>query len=181
MKYTLLFLAIFLFCFASCENVDNIKNKQNNNETYNDSTQIKSDSTELENDSTKIDNEEILDGYETDQVGLSQDSVIFSSGEDSIVVVTSYKTWWLWGFDFYETSDLRSHCGYYACTLEERERSRTVGVEIKYEWLTVYVSSQEKVVKIEVDKNNTGKTRYWSITLQGGDYFGHIYCQQPSM
>lgn len=181
MKYTLLFLAIFLFCFASCENVDNIKNKQNNNETYNDSTQIKSDSTELENDSTNIDDEETKDGDCTDQVGLSQDSVIFNSGEDSIVVATNYKTWWLWGFNVYETSDLRSQCGYYACTLDETEKSRTVGVEVKYEWLTVYASSQEKVVKIKVDKNNTGKTRYWSITLEDGDYFEHIYCQQPSM
>lgn len=172
MKYIFIFFIMLSCCFISCENirVDN----QKNNEIYNDSTLI-------ENDSTKIDEEEREDGDWTDQVGLSQDSVIFNSGEDSIVVATSYKTWWLWGFDFYETSDLRSHCGYYACTLRERGKSRTEGVEIKYEWLTVYASSQEKFVKIKVDENNTGKTRYWSITLQGGDYFGHIYCQQPSM
>ena len=174
MKYIFVFLAIFSFCFASCENTHNVEDKQDSNETYN-------DSTELKNDSTKIEDEEILDGFSSDQVGLSQDSVIFNSGEDSIVVATSYTTWWLWGFKFYETSDLRSKYGYYDCTLEEREKSRTVGVEVKYEWLTVYASSQEKVVKIKVDRNNTGKTRYWSITLQGGDYFGHIYCQQPSM
>ena len=178
-NYLLFLLAIFLF--FSCENVDNIKNKQNNNETYNDSTQIKNDSTELENDSTKIDEEEREDGDWTDQVGLSQDSVIFNSGEDSIVVATKYTTWWLEGFTFYETSDIRSQKSYYTCTLDEEEKSRTEGVEIKYEWLTVYASSQEKVIKIKVDENNTGKTRYWSITLQGGDYFGHIYCQQPSM
>lgn len=170
-NYLLFCVVIFLFfsCFISCENVDNTKNAESN------------DSIELEKDSTKIEDEEILDGLSSDKVGLSQDSVIFNSGGDSIVIATKYTTWWLWGFDFYETSDLRSHCGYYAYTLEERERSRTVGVEIKYEWLTVYASSQEKVVKIKVDKNNTGKTRYWSITLQGGNYFGHIYCQQSSM
>ena len=96
-------------------------------------------------------------------------------------MATKYTTWWLEGFTFYETSDISSKKSYYTCTLEEREKSRTVGVEVKYEWLTVYASSQEKVVKIKVDKNNTGKTRYWSIILQGGDYFGRIYCQQPSM
>ncbi len=181
MKYIFIFWVLFSFCFASCENVDNIKNKQNNNETYNDSTQIKSDSTELENNSTTTDEEEMKDGYSTDQVGLSQDSVMFNSEEDSIVIATKYITWWLRGFTFYETSDISSKKSYYTCTLEEREKSRTVGVEVKYEWLTVYASSQEKVVKIKVDKNNTGKTRYWSITLQGGNYFGHIYCQQPSM
>ena len=181
MKYIFIFLVLLSFCFVSCENVDNIKNKQNNNETYNDSTQIKNDSTELKNDSIKTDEEEMKDGDWTDQVGLSQDSVIFNSGEDSIVIATKYITWWLEGFTFYETSDIWSQKSYYMCTLEESEKSQTEGVEVTYEWLTVYASSQEKVVKIKVDKNNTGKTRYWSITLQGGDYFGHIYCQQPSM
>ncbi len=174
MKYIFIFLAFFSFSFVSCVSIHNVEEKQDINETYN-------DSIELEKDSTKIEDEEILDGLSSDKVGLSQDSVIFNSGGDSIVIATKYTTWWLWGFNFYETSDLRSQCGYYACTLDETEKSRTVGVEVKYEWLTVYASSQEKVVKIKVDKNNTGKIRYWSITLRGGDYFGHIYCQQPSM
>lgn len=181
MKYIFIFFIMLSCCFISCENTHNGGDKQENNETYNDSTQIKNDSTELENDSTKIDEEEREDGDWTDQVGLSQDSVIFNSGEDSIVVATKYTTWWLEGFTFYETSDIRSQKSYYTCTLDEEEKSRTEGVEIKYEWLTVYASSQGKVIKIKVDKNNTGKTRYWSITLQGGDYFGHIYCQQPSL
>ena len=172
MRYIFIFLAIVSFFCISCENIR--VNNQKNNEIYNDSTLI-------ENDSIKTDEEERKDGDWIDQVGLSQDSVMFNSEEDSIVIATKYITWWLRSFTFYETSDISSKKSYYTCTLEEREKSRTVGVEVKYEWLTVYASSQEKVVKIKVDKNNTGKTRYWSITLQGGDYFGHIYCQQPSM
>lgn len=174
MKYIFIFLALFSFSFVSCVSIHNVEEKQDINETYN-------DSIELEKDSTKIEDEEILDGFSSDKVGLSQDSVIFNSGEDSIVVATKYTTWWLEGFTFYETSDIRSQKSYYTCTLEEGEKSMAEGVEIKYEWLTVYASSQEKVIKIKVDENNTGKTRYWSITLQGGNYFGHIYCQQPSM
>ena len=162
MKYIFIFFIMLSCCFISCENTHNGGDKQENN-------------------STTTDEEEMKDGYSTDQVGFSQDSVIFYSGEDSIVVATKYTTWWLSGFTFYETSDIKSQKSYYTCTLEEEEKSMAESVEIKYEWLTVYASSQEKVVKIKVDKNNTGKTRYWSITLQGGNYFGHIYCQQPSM
>ena len=99
MRYIFIFLAIVSFFCISCENIR--VNNQKNNEIYNDSTLI-------ENDSIKTDEEERKDGDWIDQVGLSQDSVMFNSEEDSIVIATKYITWWLRSFTFYETSDISS-------------------------------------------------------------------------
>ena len=113
-------------------------------------------------------------------IGLLTDSVSLSAEGDSVVVKTQKQTWWLVGFDFYEDSDPRSMCGYYNCTLDERRESHW-GVWVNYQWLSVYASSHDKLVKIKVDKNTTGKTRYWRVVLETGDIFNSVYCQQPSM
>ena len=113
-------------------------------------------------------------------IGLLTDSVSLSAEGDSVVVKTQKQTWWLVGFDFYEDSDPRSMCGYYNCTLDERRESHW-GVWVNYQWLSVYASSHDKLVKIKVDKNTTGKTRYWRVVLEIGDIFNSVYCQQPSM
>lgn len=169
MKFTTIILFfIFLLYMSSCSTIQTDSDNNNSNQENN-----------TQNDSTKTnEDEEILDGYWSDQIGLSQDSIIFKAKEDSITINTKNSTWWLEGFNFYKTSDLSSKYDYYTCTLEEIEKSQTNGIEIKYKWFTVYCSSKDKIIKIKVDQNNTSQTRYWSITLQGGDYFGHIYCKQ---
>ena len=113
-------------------------------------------------------------------IGLLTDSVSLAAEGDSVVVKTQKQTWWLDGFDFYEDSQYRSQCGYYNCTLDERRESHW-GVWVNYQWLSVYASSHDKLVKIKVDKNTTGKTRYWRVVLEIGDIFNSVYCQQPSM
>ena len=113
-------------------------------------------------------------------IGLLTDSVSLAAEGDSVVVKTQKQIWWLVGFDFYEDSDPRSMCGYYNCTLDERRESHW-GVWVNYQWLSVYASSHDKLVKIKVDKNTTGKTRYWRVVLETGDIFNSVYCQQPSM
>lgn len=113
-------------------------------------------------------------------IGLLTDSVSLAAEGDSVVVKTQKQTWWLDGFDFYEDSQYRSQCGYYNCTLDERRESHW-GVWVNYQWLSVYASSHDKLVKIKVDKNNTGKIRYWRVILELGDIFNSVYCQQPSL
>ena len=113
-------------------------------------------------------------------IGLLADSVSLAAEGDSVVVKTQKQIWWLVGFDFYEDSDPRSKCGYYNCTSDERRESHW-GVWVNYQWLSVYASSHDKLVKIKVDKNTTGKTRYWRVVLEIGDIFNSVYCQQPSM
>lgn len=113
-------------------------------------------------------------------IGLLTDSVSLAAEGDSVVVKTQKQIWWLVGFDFYEDSDPRSKCGYYNCTSDERRESHW-GVWVNYQWLSVYASSHDKLVKIKVDKNTTGKTRYWRVVLEIGDIFNSVYCQQPSM
>lgn len=113
-------------------------------------------------------------------IGLLTDSVSLAAEGDSVVVKTQKQIWWLVGFDFYEDSDPRSKCGYYNCTSDERRESHW-GVWVNYQWLSVYASSHDKLVKIKVDKNTTGKTRYWRVVLEIGDIFNSVYCQQSSM
>ena len=126
------------------------------------------------------DEEEKVEGLWSDNIKLTQDSVLFSAEGDSAIVRTGGNWWILYGFTFYESLDIRSKIGYYATTREEIKESQW-GINVKYEWLKVYVSAHERIIKIRVDKNTTGKTRYWNIELGAGDYFDRVHCQQPSM
>ena len=126
------------------------------------------------------DEEEKVEGLCSDDIKLLQDSVSFSAEGDSAIVRTGGNWWILYGFTFYESLDIRSRIGYYATTREEIKESQW-GINVKYEWLKVYVSAHERIIKIRVDKNTTGKTRYWNIELGAGDYFDRVHCQQPSM
>ena len=126
------------------------------------------------------DEEEKVEGLCSDDIKLLQDSVLFSAEGDSTIVRTGGCYWILYGFTFYESLDIRSRIGYYATTREEIKESQW-GINVKYEWLKVYVSAHERIIKIRVDKNTTGKTRYWNIDLGAGDYFDRVHCQQPSM
>ena len=116
----------------------------------------------------------------SDNIKLTQDSVLFSAEGDSAIVRTGGNWWILYGFTFYESLDIRSKIGYYATTREEIKESQW-GINVKYEWLKVYVSAHERIIKIKVDKNTIGKTRYWNIELGAGDYFDRVHCQQPSL
>ena len=126
------------------------------------------------------DEDEEFDGFDVDDIKLLQDSVLFSAEGDSTIVRTGGCYWILYGFTFYESLDIRSRIGYYATTKEEKIESHW-GIDVEYDWLKVYVSSHERIIKIRVDKNTTGKTRYWNIDLGAGDYFDRVHCQQPSM
>ena len=126
------------------------------------------------------DEDEKVEGLWSDNIKLEQDSVLFSAEGDSAIVKTGGNWWILYGFTFYESLDIRSKIGYYATTREEIKESQW-GINVKYEWLKVYVSAHERIIKIKVDKNTTGKTRYWNIELGAGDYFDRVHCQQPSM
>ena len=126
------------------------------------------------------DEDEKVEGLWSDNIKLTQDSVLFSAEGDSAIVRTGGNWWILYGFTFYESLDIRSKIGYYATTREEIKESQW-GINVKYEWLKVYVSAHERIIKIKVDKNTTGKTRYWNIELGAGDYFDRVHCQQPSM
>ena len=126
------------------------------------------------------DEDEKVEGLWSDNIKLTQDSVLFSAEGDSAIVRTGGNWWILYGFTFYESLDIRSKIGYYATTREEIKESQW-GINVKYEWLKVYVSAHERIIKIRVDKNTTGKTRYWNIELGAGDYFDRVHCQQPSM
>ena len=126
------------------------------------------------------DEEEKVEGLCSDDIKLLQDSVSFSAEGDSAIVRTGGNWWILYGFTFYESLDIRSKIGYYATTREEIKESQW-GINVKYEWLKVYVSAHERIIKIRVDKNTTGKTRYWNIELGAGDYFDRVHCQQPSL
>ena len=128
----------------------------------------------------KEDKEEMVEGLWSDNIKLMQDSVSFSAEGDSAVVRTGGDWWILYGFTFYESLDIRSKIGYYDTTREVKKESHW-GIDVEYEWLKVYVSSHERIIKIKVDKNTTGKTRYWDIELGAGDYFDRVHCQQPSM
>lgn len=124
--------------------------------------------------------DEKVEGLWSDNIKLTQDSVLFSAEGDSAVVKTGGNWWILYGFTFYESLDIRSDIGYYDTTKEEKIESKW-GIDVEYEWLKVYVSSHERIIKIKVDKNTTGKTRYWNIRLGAGDYFDRVHCQQPSL
>ena len=124
--------------------------------------------------------EEKVEGLWSDNIKLTQDSVLFSAEGDSAIVRTGGDWWILYGFTFYESLDIRSTIGYYDTTREEKNESQW-GINVEYEWLKVYVSAHERIIKIKVDKNTTGKTRYWNIELGAGDYFDRVHCQQPSM
>lgn len=124
--------------------------------------------------------EEKVEGLWSDDIKLLQDSVLFSAEGDSTIVRTGGCYWILYGFTFYESLDIRSRIGYYATTKEEKIESHW-GIDVEYDWLKVYVSSHERIIKIRVDKNTTGKTRYWNIDLGAGDYFDRVHCQQPSL
>jgi hypothetical protein len=126
------------------------------------------------------DEDEEFEGFDVDDIKLLQDSVLFSAEGDSTIVRTGGCYWILYGFTFYESLDIRSRIGYYATTKEEKIESHW-GIDVEYDWLKVYVSSHERIIKIRVDKNTTGKTRYWNIDLGAGDYFDRVHCQQPSM
>ena len=126
------------------------------------------------------DEDEKVEGLWSDNIKLEQDSVLFSTEGDSAIVRTGGNWWILYGFTFYESLDIRSDIGYYDTTREEKKESQW-GINVKYEWLKVYVSAHERIIKIKVDKNTTGKTRYWNIELGSGDYFDRVHCQQPSM
>ena len=126
------------------------------------------------------DEEEKVEGLCSDDIKLLQDSVSFSAEGDSAIVRTGGNWWILYGFTFYESLDIRSRIGYYATTREEIKESQW-GINVEYEWLKVYVSAHERIIKIRVDKNTTGKTRYWNIELGAGDYFDRVHCQQPSL
>jgi hypothetical protein len=126
------------------------------------------------------DEDEEFEGFDVDDIKLLQDSVLFSAEGDSTIVRTGGCYWILYGFTFYESLDIRSRIGYYATTKEEKIESHW-GIDVEYDWLKVYVSSHERIIKIKVDKNTTGKTRYWNIDLGAGDYFDRVHCQQPSM
>jgi hypothetical protein len=126
------------------------------------------------------DEDEEVEGFDVDDIKLLQDSVLFSAEGDSTIVTTGGCYWILYGFTFYESLDIRSRIGYYATTKEEKIESHW-GIDVEYDWLKVYVSSHERIIKIRVDKNTTGKTRYWNIDLGAGDYFDRVHCQQPSM
>lgn len=126
------------------------------------------------------DEDEEFEGFDVDDIKLLQDSVLFSAEGDSSIVRTGGCYWILYGFTFYESLDIRSRIGYYATTKEEKIESHW-GIDVEYDWLKVYVSSHERIIKIRVDKNTTGKTRYWNIDLGAGDYFDRVHCQQPSM
>ncbi len=126
------------------------------------------------------DEEEKVEGLWSDNIKLTQDSVLFSAEGDSAIVRTGGNWWILYGFTFYESLDIRSRIGYYATTKEEKIESHW-GIDVEYDWLKVYVSSHERIIKIRVDKNTTGKTRYWNIDLGAGDYFDRVHCQQPSL
>ena len=126
------------------------------------------------------DEDEKVEGLWSDNIKLEQDSVLFSAEGDFAIVKTGGNWWILYGFTFYESLDIRSKIGYYATTREEIKESQW-GINVKYEWLKVYVSAHERIIKIKVDKNTTGKTRYWNIELGAGDYFDRVHCQQPSM
>ena len=121
-----------------------------------------------------------FDGFDVDDIKLLQDSVLFSAEGDSTIVRTGGCYWILYGFTFYESLDIRSRIGYYATTKEEKIESHW-GIDVEYDWLKVYVSSHERIIKIRVDKNTTGKTRYWNIDLGAGDYFDRVHCQQSSL
>lgn len=126
------------------------------------------------------DEDEKVEGLWSDNIKLEQDSVLFSAEGDSAIVRTGGNWWILYGFTFYESLDIRSRIGYYATTKEEKIESHW-GIDVEYDWLKVYVSSHERIIKIRVDKNTTGKTRYWNIDLGAGDYFDRVHCQQPSL
>lgn len=126
------------------------------------------------------DEDEEVEGFDVDDIKLLQDSVLFSAEGDSTIVRTGGCYWTLYGFTFYESLDIRSQIGAYDTTREVKKESHW-GIDVEYEWLKVYVSSHERIIKIKVDKNTTGKTRYWNIELGDGDYFDRVHCQQPSM
>lgn len=126
------------------------------------------------------DEDEEVEGFDVDDIKLLQDSVLFSAEGDSTIVRTGGCYWTLYGFTFYESLDIRSQIGAYDTTREVKKESHW-GIDVEYEWLKVYVSSHERIIKIKVDKNTTGKTRYWNIELGAGDYFDRVHCQQPSL
>ena len=126
------------------------------------------------------DEDEEFEGFDVDDIKLLQDSVLFSAEGDSTIFRTGGCYWILYGFTFYESLDIRSRIGYFATTKEEKIESHW-GIDVEYDWLKVYVSSHERIIKIRVDKNTTGKTRYWNIDLGAGDYFDRVHCQQPSL
>ena len=126
------------------------------------------------------DEEEKVEGLCSDDIKLLQDSVSFSAEGDSAILRTGGCDWILYGFTFYESLDIRSNIGNYNTTKEEKNESRW-GINVEYDWLKVYVSSHERIIKIKVERNTTGKTRYWNIELGAGDFFDRVHCQQPSM
>ena len=126
------------------------------------------------------DEDKEFEGFDVDDIKLLQDSVLFSAEGDSTIVRTGGCYWILYGFTFYESLDIRSKIGAYDTTREVKKESHW-GIDVEYDWLKVYVSSHERIIKIKVDKNTTGKTRYWNIELGSGDYFDRVHCQQPSL
>ena len=178
------------------EQVEDEVQEASNNSNILDTLLVKKDSTIIEEtnfnqkevivDSETIkkeeddDEDEEVEGFDVDDIKLLQDSVLFSAEGDSTIVRTGGCYWILYGFTFYESLDIRSRIGYYATTKEEKIESHW-GIDVEYDWLKVYVSSHERIIKIRVDKNTTGKTRYWNIDLGAGDYFDRVHCQQPSL
>ena len=138
------------------------------------------DSETIKKEEDDDDEDEKVEGLWSDNIKLTQDSVLFSAEGDSAIVRTSGDWWILYGFTFYESLDIRSQIGAYDTTREVKKESHW-GIDVEYEWLKVYVSSHERIIKIKVDKNTTGKTRYWNIELGAGDYFDRVHCQQPSL
>ena len=180
------------------EQVEDEVQETSNNSNILDTLFVKKDSTIIEEtnfnqkevivDSETIKKEEdddddeveMVEGLCSDDIKLTQDSVLFSAEGDSVIVKTGGDWWILYGFTFYESLDIRSQIGAYDTTREVKKESHW-GIDVEYEWLKVYVSSHERIIKIKVDKNTTGKTRYWNIELGAGDYFDRVHCQQPSL
>ena len=134
----------------------------------------------IDNDSEGLDGSIFVDLYYENGKNL----ISFNANGDSIIINTKNikYSWMLSNFYFYKEIDFSSDSRFdsYSCTLEEHNKS-LVGIEIKYKWLIVYAASNDKMIKIKVEENNTGELRCWQIILDSGLFWFRINCEQPSL
>ncbi len=92
----------------------------------------------------------------TNFIGLSSNSIEFSSKKDSVDITTSDINWWFVSLD-----------------IQGKNTSTLFEDTIKGDWFQI-VKIDKQTIKIVVDENKTNIERYFTVDIEWGNYFDYI-------
>jgi hypothetical protein len=110
-------------------------------------------------------------GIWDDIIQLSTKSAEFSANKDSVIITTGGDWWWI--------NDISFEDSIYSYYNRKDVNMQSESYSINEEYFRIERRNKNTLF-IEIDKNDTGKERLMSITLEAGDYFDYVKVKQKA-